>query len=62
MVKKAIVPNSGSLTKESKMDGELEGARNITEQLGMPYFVLAGKEDGYKAIHLEGRNASWTWC
>lgn len=44
MVKKAIVPNSGSLTKESKMDGELEGARNITEQLGMPYFVLAGKE------------------
>lgn len=46
------------MTKESKMDGELEGARNITEQLGMPYFVLAGKEDGYKAIHLEGRNAS----
>lgn len=26
------------------MDGELEDARNITEQLGMPYFVLAGKE------------------
>jgi len=26
--------------------------------LGMPYFVLAGKEDGYKAIHLECRNAS----